>query len=355
MSSKTAAVKLVNFTKGIIVIPTQGVGNRLRMIASSYTLSRLWKLPLYICWENTNDCNASLHDIFGPNIHSNVKISSISTAQFTQSSYLYFGPIHTESIFNYISYIPQPLHYNTNQVDIYEYMVITGGHEFKHPEMELFDFIFYKHQFYNGLQFNQSIIDRVFSETSIITQKYIAIHIRDIDPKYDTADIDYRNSSGATSINPLVFTKNSPLDKYCEYIDMLDPNIPLRIITNSSDMNTLETIFQSKYPDRTIHFSNSDINGRDSVQGIVDGIVDMVIMSKARLIIGNYYSSFSDESAFFDFIPKITPLSEELEIQLEKSKQYYHCYNYKMVKYKSKCIYGLNLDLYHIFKYLSKL
>lgn len=343
--------KLVHFTKGIIVIPTQGVGNRLRMVASAYALSRMWKLPLYISWENTEDCNASIYDIFESNIHSKVKINPISINEFNTSNYLYFGPIHIETIFKYISYIPTISH--TNNLDIYEYIVLTGGHEFKHPNMNIYDFLFYKHQFYNGLQFNQLIIDRIFSETSIITDKYVAIHIRDIEPKYDNLDIEYINSSQKTPINPLLFTSNSPLDKYFEYIDMLDPHIPLRIITNSSNISKLETIFLSKYPDKTIYFSKS-INGRDTMQGIIDSIVDMVIMSRAQLIIGGYYSSFSDESAFYDFIPKITPLSDELEQLLENNKQIYHCYNYKKLKYKNKNIYGLNLDLYHIFKYLSK-
>ena len=42
------------------------------------------------------------------------------------------------------------------------------------------------------------------------------------------------------------------------------------------------------------------------------------------MIIGTFYSSFSDEASFVNFIPKITPINDSLRnTQLD-----YHCLNY---------------------------
>ena len=51
-------------TKGLIVITTQGFGNRLKILASSKILSDYLKIPLFICWEETPDCNIKFSDVF---------------------------------------------------------------------------------------------------------------------------------------------------------------------------------------------------------------------------------------------------------------------------------------------------
>ena len=43
--------------KGIVVIPTHGFANRMRMITSSYILAHTLKLKLYVCWIPSDECN----------------------------------------------------------------------------------------------------------------------------------------------------------------------------------------------------------------------------------------------------------------------------------------------------------
>ena len=73
-------------------------------------------------------------------------------------------------------------------------------------------------------------------------------------------------------------------------------------------------------------------------------LIDFHILSKASFIIGSYYSSFSDESSFFNMIPKIIPLSKKLY-----KKTDYHCINYKIVN----DVGYLNYDHNCIIKFLS--
>ena len=63
-------------------------------------------------------------------------------------------------------------------------------------------------------------------------------------------------------------------------------------------------------------------------------------MSRSKLIIGTYFSSFSDEATFFNLIPKIIPYSVEDTI-LPPS---YHCSGFsfengfKCINYNNKSI-----------------
>ena len=53
-----------NYHKGLIVIPTEGFCNRLRMICSSYILSQHLNIPLHIKWETGVSCPTNFFDYF---------------------------------------------------------------------------------------------------------------------------------------------------------------------------------------------------------------------------------------------------------------------------------------------------
>ena len=70
-------------------------------------------------------------------------------------------------------------------------------------------------------------------------------------------------------------------------------------------------------------------------------------MSRSSLIIGSYFSSFSDEASFFKMIPKITPLNNKLIKNLNETILSYHCLNYSF----NEGIACLNYSENHLFKY----
>ena len=101
-------------TKGLIVITTQGFGNRLKILASSYILSNYLELPLYVCWEASPECNITISDIF--NLSN--KIKEIKLDDFKDSKYCFFGRVHTNSVFNNIMDV-----YNDKENE-FEYLLI---------------------------------------------------------------------------------------------------------------------------------------------------------------------------------------------------------------------------------------
>ena len=54
---------------------------------------------------------------------------------------------------------------------------------------------------------------------------------------------------------------------------------------------------------------------------MIQSIVEFRLMCDSKLIIGSYFSSFSDEASFFNIIPKIIPI----DINKVKITPNYHC------------------------------
>ena len=53
--------------KGLVVIPTQGFANRMKILASSKIYADEHNLDLTVCWIPSEECNISLEDIFVAN------------------------------------------------------------------------------------------------------------------------------------------------------------------------------------------------------------------------------------------------------------------------------------------------
>lgn len=92
----------------------------------------------FINWNPEECCNVVWKDIFVIE-HDYIDINRIKTSSY------YFNPNkHTNTI------LEEMIH--TNTIQNIEYLVIEGGHEFKHPHMSPIDFIhkkFYSIKIYN--------------------------------------------------------------------------------------------------------------------------------------------------------------------------------------------------------------
>ncbi|MBR4264896.1 MAG: hypothetical protein IKQ46_02450 [Bacteroidales bacterium] len=104
-------------------------------------------------------------------------------------------------------------------------------------------------------------------------QNYIGIHIRRGD------------HIGAT--------KKSPIKLFTEYIEQHIDKTKFYIATDSQDIKYLLTLHYGNNKILTNSFSLE----RNSPQGIVDAYAEMLILSKADLIIGSQFSSFDEVAA----------------------------------------------------------
>ena len=278
----------------LVVIPTHGFANRLRMIASAFIYANYLKIPLKICWKNAKECNIDIDLIF-----KNYPFDCINFDEIEKSKYHYFGLVHTEELFTSIELIVN------NNKENNKFIVIEGGHEFRHPETEKGNFVRLKSEFYNLLKFHD-----IFN--NVLSKPYIALHYRDEIHKYD-------------EIHHSFFTSNSPLEKFYEVLSEYKDKIIL-IISNNSNISG---VFKTKFPESIIMTSNYSDSERDNTESMINSIKDFVLLLNAEKIIGTYNSSFSDEASFFKLIPKIIPLSDELITMGQLGILNYHCHNFK--------------------------
>lgn len=296
-------------TKGLIVIVTQGFGNRLKAFVSSYIYAKLLKLPLYVCWEKDEVCNIDYQDVF----EAHPEINTVSLNEVQDLKYCYFGRVHTNTLFDKIE---QAVADTDNPND---YILIEGGHEFKHPSMNRLEFISRKQQLYTSLRFTEVIRSKV-SEYQDKHKYNIGIHYRDVIPKYDDGDIN--------NTDIVHFTKNSPLDSFYEIIKKIkSDNTNILIVSNT---DTCFNMLQTEFPKLQFH-RRCPGSERNTSNGMIDAIVDMLLLSTCDLIIGSYFSSFSDEASFFKLVPKITPLSQDRLDKINETVGYYHCHNYSYI------------------------
>ena len=289
----------------LVVIPTHGFGNRLRMIASSMVLSKYMNMSLYICWERDEDCCLDIHSIWY-----NFPIKTITMNTIVSSKYKYFGLVHTNDILN-----------NIKPSDEIDYFVIKGGHEFKPNEMSLNEYLNRKYKFYSSLKF------KCESQLKNIPTEFACIHYRDI-TYHDENDI--KKSARCN------FTQNTSFNDFSSFIKRIDDSLPLYIVSNN---NNIINNFKKKFPTKSLHYIPKvcSKNDRKTYHAMNSILVDFCLLTKAKFIIGTYYSSFSDEASFFNMIPKIIPINTHLH-----NDEMYHCFNYSIHEYNSSPIGCIN-------------
>ena len=91
-------------SKGIVVIVTQGFANRMRMINSCCSYSKILNVKLFVVWLKTEDCFIEYQDVFSENKNNN--FSQINLEDVKKESYLYFGRVHTQNYLDKIDSAP---------------------------------------------------------------------------------------------------------------------------------------------------------------------------------------------------------------------------------------------------------
>lgn len=282
-------------TKGIIVIPTEGFGNRLKMINSTYILCKKLNLKFYICWICTQECNINLNEIVINNFN------LIDPLKLPKNNIKSYRTKHTKYILNDILSI-----YNSQNENI-NYIILQGGHEFKLDNMTVSEFVHEKKLFYNSLIFTEIINKKIQQfKHKYNSDNIIGIHYRDIN-KYDEKYI---------QTNKLLL--QSTFNKYIEVISNLRNYDYILLITNNANI-----ISEFKKINNNIITSDCFNYERNNFNGMIDSIVDFILLSQTKFIIGTFWSSFSDEASFFNLTPKIMPIS--------KIKNEYHCFNCNLI------------------------
>lgn len=308
--------------KGIVAIPDCGFANRLRFITSVAYNFRHISENLYVNWVNSDAFVGSYEDIFLYIPFYN----SIKEEEYINKKYLYLGYIHMNEILDILS--------NTeNDEKEYDYLIIHGGHQILQPEETLFNWLQFKSQFYKNIIWSiklQLMTKEFISTYDLQMNNLVSIHIRRNINKYDENDREN---------NPFAdYNNTSLLDDFKKMLSILKSNCTnVLLCTNSNDVKKEIIAFNSLLKNKhNIIIPQYDNYDRENVLSTLNSIVEFIIMSQSKLIIGSYYSSFSDEASYFNLISKIIPINNNKNITDYLKK--YHSDNIHIILNKILCI-----------------
>lgn len=252
----------------IHLIPTAGLCNRMRAIASAVYIAKYLDLPLLILWNKYKGLNAMFSDLFEP-----INIKSISLEETNKWKY---------SInFKRDYLLRKILLLNYKQI-LYNINVWEG------------DKVFNKIKTCNGklLFISCSQMSKMYALNKLFVPTYDIKKILDkITNNFtpNTIGIHVRRTDNTMSI------KGSPLEGFIKIIDneiINNNNVSFYL---ASDDEQVKEFIKNKYGDRI--FSYSMELTRDSLDGMKMAVAELFALSRTSKIIGSYYSSYSQIAA----------------------------------------------------------
>ena len=263
----------------IIAVPNLGFANRLKFMASVDTLSRKLKSKrILVLWETGAECRIP-HEVIFEKINNFEFIDVLPE----RDEYITFGHIHLENV-------SQKLKEEKSDRTT---LVVMGGHEYKHPSDSHLEHIKQKCKFYNSIIWSDAVKQQLKTYVETPT---IGIHYRHSIKTHDEADI---------ASNPLInFAVNSPFSEFEKFIKKCKHKC--FFISNSQyHKNYINENFSKKV--KVINLDEN--NDRASEDSMFLSIIEFILLTKSDMIVGSYYSSFSDEASYFNIIPKIMPMN----------------------------------------------
>ena len=247
----------------IHLIPTAGLCNRLRAIASSVYIAQKLNLPLRIFWNRYDGLNANFEDLFLPIPSAIATLTDSKSWRYDinyTKDYLLRWPFlqsYQQIIYNFT---------NQNGADIFPKLKKRNGKILLiscHTMSDMYDL--------NKLFVPQSDIQASIEEiTQLFTSHTIGVHIRRTDNALSIAD--------------------SPIE---EFITMMEGEIHRDNDVSfylATDDDTTKEYIRQKFPDRIITYEKD--TSRDSLEGMKFAVAELFTLSKTNKIIGSNYSSY---------------------------------------------------------------
>lgn len=255
--------------RNIKIIPTGGLCNRMRAIASGIFIADRLHTPATIYWNNSRGLKANFADLFCPINSPSVKLIENKKWIFNIGStreYLYRWPILQLLYSRHVIF-----NYSTNKGDIFKrikenkknMMLISC---YKMSEVVKMSDLFIPQPHI------QKLIDSI---TSTFASHTVGVHIRRTD--------------NVASIS------ESPVELFIEAMQAeIDQDNNVRFYLASDDESVKEQL-RNTFPNRIISMDQKA--DRESLDGMINGVVELFCLSKTAKIYGSYASSYSQTAA----------------------------------------------------------
>lgn len=249
----------------IVLLPYGGLGNRIRSINSAIEISKVFNHKLIVFWVKNRELGCKFNELFK-------KIEDIDLIEVNSSFDLRLI-YHRFTADKYID------HKESKELQ---------GNNFEAFKKHNSIFIKSCHKFYNYNNMNCfKPIDNINKVIESFTDKFdsntIGLHIRRTD------------NHKAIQI--------SSFDKFIKIIDYELNNNPSTNFYLATDSIEIERTLKEYYGDIMIIYKK-ELN-RKTRDGMIGSLIDLICLSKTKLIYGSYWSSFSDIAAEINNTKKI--------------------------------------------------
>lgn len=263
----------------ITIIPRNGLGNRIRSIRAAVRLANKQKTGIKIVWMNNSVCPCDFTDIFSEirGAQYGLTVRNIRTKKHPFFHKLLFSRKAGSLLYDIALYDP-PCQDPAWMAKLprCRRVLINTCEEFFHSQDPV-EFVFCP-------QITKQA-NRVLGNRSCV-----GIHIRQDDNREAI--------------------QNSPLPLFFDTMENIAKDCPDTFFYISTDDRAVLGQILQKYPDRCLYYQNKSWE-RGQKDGQLSAAVDMLCLSKTKIIYGSYWSSFSEEASKIGNIQKIVLKSRE--------------------------------------------
>lgn len=255
----------------IIIQPSGGLCNRMRVINSGWKLARERKEKLLVLWNCNKELNCPFESLFRP--VTEFKITSIHSVADPRKLF------HQKTAKNYLTNDEILAHRNADG------QLEPGYVESLQGKTYIFTWEwFYPSEDYHLFVPTEALQKRIDEMTAGFGPSCVGVHIR---------RTDNQPAIGKSSTDAFLASMKQELDA--------DPDTLFYLAT---DDKSEEEALRKAFPGRILSNQNRCL-ARDSVEGMHDALLDLYCLAGTRKIIGSYFSSFTDIAADMHKIPKI--------------------------------------------------
>ena len=251
--------------KGITIVPTGGLANRMRVVVSALHIADEKTKNVHIVWHATKECNARWEDLFLPFQKENVILSEGMRKNSIASKRNLWLPKLCRSR----DYDKQIECYNPSEMPIetlcdkYDALYISTCYALCDYDSGQLSKIFYP---------KEELQKNIANVTSLFAEHTLGVHIRRKDNKQAIM--------------------HSPLSDFHHRMDKYLAEYPDAKIFLCTDDASVKRHFRQIFKERMIT-TDAELQ-RNTLTGMQDAVVDLWCLAATSLVVGSYYSSFSD-------------------------------------------------------------
>ncbi len=255
----------------VIIQPSGGLCNRMRVINSSLELAKRKGTKLLVLWYCNDELNAPFERLFEPTEAFKV----INFTSLKDPRKLWYQLTARTKINN--SDIEAHTANGTLNTDYFDSIKLPAY-------IFTWEHFYPAEEYFRLFQPAPEIKKRIKEASAGFTEDMVSIHIRRTD-----------------QINSIAYSKTE------NFIDLMNREIhenPKVKFFLATDDREEEALLRRTFPGRIVSNENRTLR-RDSLEGMYDAMVDLYCLASCKKIIGSYCSSFTDTAASLGNIPKL--------------------------------------------------